>query len=188
MAVEWRRRFVSAESRPSLCCPCEALDPLAAARRPGRRLTPSARDACRWRLLELAGTLRSVTAVLDDPGSPAAKPKSGMRTPLWAGGALLLSLFVGLVGYRAGSQVNPAQVLHGMVYVGGGQASARVGTTFYSVPLSLPWRDAQGSWHEDGHPACLGGSGQSKPITFGAVRFKREGLQTRAVVWVECSR
>jgi hypothetical protein len=100
----------------------------------------------------------------------------------------VLLLLVGLIGYRAGSDSNSAHVLHGTVYVGDGQASAKVGATFYSVPLSLPWRDTQGTWHEDGRPACLGGTGQSARITFGAVQFKREGLPASAVVWVDCSR
>ena len=86
-------------------------------------------------------------------------------------------LVVGLVGFSVGSNHHPARVLHGSVYLGDGQASARVGIAFFTVPLSLPWRDTQGRWHEDGLPSCLGTSGQTNPITFGAVSFTRDGLR-----------
>ena len=105
-----------------------------------------------------------------------------------AGAAVVLALVVGLVGFSVGSNHNPARVLHGSVYVGDGQASARVGTHFFAVPLSLPWRDAQGRWHEDGLPSCLGTSGQMNPITFATVSFTRDGLRASSVVWVDCSR
>lgn len=102
--------------------------------------------------------------------------------------ALLIVLVLGLLAYLAGSRGNEARVLHGTVYVGAGQASVKVGRTYYAVPVSVPWRDDQGTWHEDGRPSCLGSLGQSQPLTFGAVAFMREGLPARAVVWVDCSR
>ena len=103
-------------------------------------------------------------------------------------GLLVMTLIVGLLAYTAGSRGDVSRVLHGTVYVGADQASAKVGSTYYAVPLDVPWRDIQGTWHEGGRPACLGSLGQSRPITFGAVAFKREGLLQQAVVWVDCSR
>ena len=102
-------------------------------------------------------------SLLDTPGSPAAEPPSGRYALLLAGAAVVLALVVGLVGFSVGSNHNPARVLHGSVYVGNGKASARLGSAFFAVPLSLPWRDAQGRWHEDGLPFCQGTSGQTNP-------------------------
>ena len=111
-----------------------------------------------------------------------------MRRLELAVGLLVMTLIVGFLAYAAGSRGDVARVLHGTVYVGADQASAKVGSTYYAVPLDVPWRDIQRTWHEGGRAACLGSLGQSRPITFGAVAFKREGLLQQAVVWVDCSR
>ena len=129
-----------------------------------------------------------MSLLLETPGPSAAEPPSRGHALLLAGGAVVLALVAGLIGFLVDSNDNPAHVLHGSVYVGDGQATARVGTTFYVVPLSLPWRDAQGRWHEDGLPPCLGTSGSTTPITFAAVDFTRDGLRASSVVWVDCSR
>ena len=126
--------------------------------------------------------------LLEAPGPFAAEPPSRSHPLLLAGSAVVLALVAGLIGFLVASPNNPAHMLHGNVFVGDGQASARVGTTFYEVPPSLPWRDAQGRWHENGLPPCLGALGSTTPITFAAVNFKRDGLRTSSVVWVDCSR
>lgn len=64
-------------------------------------------------------------------------------------------------------------------------ASIEAGGWFYGLSESVAWIDAFGSHHEDGWPECLGSSGNTANVRFGAVAVPSLGI--RAVVYVDCS-
>ena len=78
--------------------------------------------------------------------------------------------------------------LHGLAYSTPDQIGVRAGGVTYDVPLDVPWKAADGSWHEDkSRPSCLPPSSTQLHVTFGAVRWKH-GLGSNTVAWVDCSR
>jgi predicted lipoprotein len=102
---------------------------------------------------------------------------------------LAVAVVVFLSGLAVGSTgvagVRPA-TLTGDGYVGEHVATLWSGDTAYGLSSSVAWRDAAGSEHEDGWPACLA-LGEVKGVRFtGAVVWHDTGGQA-TVFWVDCS-
>lgn len=62
----------------------------------------------------------------------------------------------------------------------------------YGIPLDVAWTAEDGSFHQNGRPACLpadsGPTGMVGPITFASVNVVAGGQTWRPVVWVSCRR
>jgi hypothetical protein len=104
-----------------------------------------------------------------------------------------LSLAVAVVAFLSGFAVGSTGVagvrpatMTGDGYVGQQVATLWSGDTAYGISSSVAWRDAAGSEHEDGWPACLT-LGEVKAVRFtGAVVWHNAGGQA-TVFWVDCS-
>ena len=71
-------------------------------------------------------------------------------------------------------------------YVSQDVASFQSGGTSYGVRASVAWRDANGSEHTDGWPACLTPLGSVKGVRFtGAIVWHGTSGQA-TVFWVDC--
>jgi hypothetical protein len=128
--------------------------------------------------------------VIETPEAPTSDVQAGSSDvfggfPLWALlGSLLLA---GLVGFLIGSDRSDVMHLEGRAAVGNRIASIESGGSYYGVSESVAWIDADGSFHPDGWPACLGRD--SNPIVrFGAIPkapLPGWGAYT-AVVYIDC--
>src|SRR5579864_631808 len=98
-------------------------------------------------------------------------------------GALAASAFV--VGSR-----NPAITIeNGDAHVGADVATASVDGWSYEIPMDVAWLGTDGSWRQDGRPACLAWTGSPRGIAiqFGWVPITSPaGVRWRQVVWVSC--
>jgi hypothetical protein len=108
------------------------------------------------------------------------------RTPL----ALVAVLALLVAGVAAGNAWGRHQAgtrtLTGRAYSTPYQIGVTVDGWTYGIPVSVPWYDATGAFHEDGRPGCLPASAQLLPVTFGAVTVTHDGASWREVVWVSC--
>jgi hypothetical protein len=129
--------------------------------------------------------------VIETPEAPTPEVQAGSsdvfgRFRLWALlGSLLLA---GVVGSLIGSDRSDVMHLEGKAAVGNGMASIESDGWFYGVSESVAWIDADGSFHEDGWPACLGRAGNRPTVRFGAipeVPLPDWGSYT-AVVYIDC--
>ncbi len=86
----------------------------------------------------------------------------------------------GVVGVRV-----PVSVGDGMV--GEQVATLWIGDTAYGAKSSVAWRDASGSYHDSGWPACLSTPGEVKSVHFiGAMVWHGSG-GNGTILWVDCS-
>ena len=125
--------------------------------------------------------ITATSAAFAWPASARAIRRAGMGVALVA--ALLLAGYVGgLIGQR---RVGVRSVV-GLGYSTQYQISVKAGSWWYEVPLSVRWQSADGTWHEDGRPACLPPTGKVGPVRLGAVPVTQDNTGWRAVVWVSC--
>jgi hypothetical protein len=73
----------------------------------------------------------------------------------------------------------------GQGYVGADQLTVTYDGWHYGATLTVPWIDEQGTWHDDGWPACLERL-KSQPIRFQARSVTVEGMSWRPIVAVDC--
>ena len=59
-------------------------------------------------------------------------------------------------------------------------------TTAYGVTDSVAWRDAQGSEHEDGWPACFATPGEIAGIRFIGAMVWHGDSAAGTILWVDC--
>ena len=86
----------------------------------------------------------------------------------------------GLIGVRA-----PAAVGDGMAGVE--VATLWVGDTAYGARSSVAWRDAVGSEHESGWPACLATPGEVTGVRFKGAVVWHDTLGVAEILWVDCA-
>ena len=101
---------------------------------------------------------------------------------------LAASCLIAFLAFAAGEhQHRPVTVLSGIAAVGDHQATVTVAGWSYGIEGNIAWVDQEGTTHQGGWPACLGGPGRTVPVTFGEVPVTAPGGTTwRQVVWVEC--
>jgi hypothetical protein len=101
-----------------------------------------------------------------------------------AAGALTTGAFV------AGSHNPTVTVASGNAHVGDGVASAFADGQWYGIPMDVAWLGTDGSWRQNGTPACLAWTGSSRDVAiqFGWVPITSPGGggAWRQVVWVSC--
>ncbi|HEY7936332.1 MAG TPA: hypothetical protein VID26_04300 [Candidatus Limnocylindrales bacterium] len=104
--------------------------------------------------------------------------------------ALAVAVVVFLSGLALGSTgvagVRPA-TLTGDGYVGQQVASFQSGGTFYGFRASVPWRDASGSEHDGGWPACLTPLTTVEGVRFTGAVVWAGAVGQATVLWVDCS-
>jgi hypothetical protein len=138
-----------------------------------------------------------LTLVIRSATIPAVHAHSAART--WgvemrkrvvpAAAALAVAVVVFLAGIALGAPgaagLRPA-LMTADGTVGQQVATFEVGDTFYGFRASVPWRDAAGSEHDGGWPACLA-PGEVTRVSFrGAVVWSGSVGQAE-VLWVDCS-
>jgi hypothetical protein len=103
----------------------------------------------------------------------------------WRGGLLLVVLVI--AAYYLGTR-------RVVISVHSGQQFSEVGSVItvnadgwpYSVPVDgVVWYDAAGG-HNGGRPSCLESGGLAKTFRFGTVETSNDGVDIRAVIWVDC--
>lgn len=100
-----------------------------------------------------------------------------------AGIVFLLGLAAGATGVAG---MHPT-VMTADARVGEQVATFTVGATSYGVASSVPWRDAGGTEHEGGWPACLT-PGAVNGVRFTGAVVSNGGTTSYAeVLWVDCS-
>lgn len=103
--------------------------------------------------------------------------------------ALIGSLVVaGYVGLSIGQGRTLVHSIVGSGYSARQAISIKAGDSWYAVPLSVRWQSANGSWHEDGRPACLPPTGHVGPVRLGTVPVIQGNTAWDAIVWVSCKR
>jgi hypothetical protein len=117
-------------------------------------------------------------------GAESSTRVSG-RSLKWAiAGSVLLAGFGGVL---IGSNRSDVMDLEGTAYVGDRVATIESGGWSYGVSESVAWIDASGSYHERGWPTCLGSTGSSPKVKFGAVAVTLpDSVTYRAVVYIDC--
>jgi hypothetical protein len=101
-----------------------------------------------------------------------------------AAGALTTGAFV------VGSHNPAVTVASGYAHVGDGVASAFADGSWYGIPMDVAWLGTDGSWRQDGTPACMAWTGTPRDVTikFGWVPITYPGGSgQRQVVWVSCA-
>ena len=101
---------------------------------------------------------------------------------------LAAACLIAFLAFVAGEhQQRPVTVLSGIAAVGDHHATVTVAGWSYGIEGSIVWVDQEGTMHDGGWPACLGGIGQNVPVTFGEVPVTTpDGATWRQVVWVDC--
>lgn len=91
------------------------------------------------------------------------------------------------VGYVVGSHRSGTRVVTGPAYVGDNVVTMTVDGTSYGFSDSMPWIDANDSYHEGGWPTCLCTVTTLPSVTFGIdhVDFPN-GISADQVVYVDC--
>ena len=113
----------------------------------------------------------------------------GRSAWLAAAAAALAMVVVFAAGFLVGKQ-GPVQlpILTGSGYVGGDQATLQVGDVFYGFESSVAWRDAGGSEHQGGWPACLPKLQSVQDVRFAGADFRWGDTGIARVVWIDCQR
>jgi hypothetical protein len=129
--------------------------------------------------------LPDMTATQPHPGG-AAPPRlvDGARHQPWLTAGLVLVL-VGL-GYMIGTSRGGVSWHTGLAYAAEGQISVTADGWTYSIPLDVPWDDADGGLHYGERPGCLPPSTDQVSVRFAAVEFSLNGQTDRRVVQVSC--
>jgi hypothetical protein len=101
---------------------------------------------------------------------------------------LAAACLIAFLAFVAGEhQQRPATVLSGIATVGDHEATVTVAGWSYGIEGNIVWVDQEGTTHEGGWPACLGGPARNVPVTFGEVPVTTpDGTTWRQVVWVDC--
>lgn len=126
--------------------------------------------------------------ISDQPLPPVDAPPA--RSPRRVSGLVAAALLLAVVSYVAGARSSHASVAvrHGTAVITPDQIGVNSGGVSYAIPLDVPWKDAEGGWHEGDRPSCLPATLTSARVTFGAVKYALEGTGGYVVVWVDCSR
>ena len=113
----------------------------------------------------------------------ARSPRGRARWAAVIGGAILC----GLVGYVVGSSHSGTRFVTGPLEEGD-HVATMMDNGGYGISGSIPWIDAQGSFHSRGWPDCVGPAGPDvKPIvTFAVTRVDYPGGWVDQVVYVDC--
>lgn len=115
------------------------------------------------------------------PDAGAARGK--VRLVLLVAAAVLLVL----LGYVAGGNGSGTRTVTGPAYVGNHVVTMTVDGTSYGFSASMPWIDADSSYHEGGWPACLDTFTTLPSVTFGITRVDYpDGIRVDQVVYVDC--
>ena len=97
---------------------------------------------------------------------------------------------VAVAAFEVGSHNPAVTVASADAHVGAGQASAFADGQWYGIPMDVAWLGTDGSWRQDGTPACLAwmGAPRDVAIQFGwvPVASPSGGGAWRQVVWVSC--
>lgn len=92
--------------------------------------------------------------------------------------------------FELGSHNPTVTVDRANAHAGYGVASAFADGQWYGIPMDVAWLGTDGSWRQNGTPACLvwTGSPRDVPIQFGWVPVTSPGGggAWRQVVWVSC--
>src|SRR4030095_5664719 len=118
--------------------------------------------------------------------SPEARSLTGL--PRFTVIAIAMAiLLAGIVWFGLASR-RGFMHLDGIAHVGERQATIQSGDWSYGVSESVAWIDASGTEHEDGGPTCLGETGSTSTVKFGAVpvTLPDTGSTYRAVVYIDC--
>ena len=103
--------------------------------------------------------------------------------------AIGLALILGFGGgYMAAAQNAHVPVFTADGYVGADQASFVIGDTTYGFRSSVAWRDAAGSEHDSGWPACLPKLQAVQDVRFAGAVLRYGTTGAAEVVWVDCQR
>jgi hypothetical protein len=102
--------------------------------------------------------------------------------------ALIATIAAAGVGLWIGSRRTGVAELTGQASVGHHMATIESDGWFYGVRESVAWIDADGSFHDDGWPACLGTRGSTRTVRFAAVpvTVSDTGAGYRDVVYIDC--
>lgn len=126
-----------------------------------------------------------MSEVLDSPATAPGRPsnRAGRMSMLVAGGVLLV-----LFGYLLGSHRTTTRVVTGPAYVGDREVGMTAPDgTVYGFSGSMPWIDANDSYHEGGWPDCLGSERSLPSATFGVTHVDYpHGASVDQVVYVDC--
>lgn len=98
----------------------------------------------------------------------------------------MVLIIVGLIGDSIGERRASVHAQTGSGYSAETKISIKARGWWYAVPTDLHWQSADGTWHEDGRPACLPPTGNVGPIRFGEVSVTEGDTRWRQVVWVSC--
>jgi hypothetical protein len=113
------------------------------------------------------------------------------RYPLISiGRSVVVATFAVTAGaFEVGSHNPTVTVTGGNAQVGEGVASAFADGQWYGIPMDVAWLGSDGSWRQNGTPACLAwtGSPRDVAIQFGWVPITSpSGGEWCQVVWVSC--
>ena len=119
------------------------------------------------------------------PSSRRLSSKGARVALLAAGGVLLV-----IAGYALGSHRDTTRVVTGPALVGDRVVSMTAPDgTVYGFSESMPWIDANNSWHEGGWPSCLGSLMTLPSVTFGVDHVDYpDAVSADQVVYVDCRR
>ena len=96
---------------------------------------------------------------------------------------------VAVGAFEVGSHNPTVTVASGDAHVGDGVASAFADGQWYGIPVDVAWLGTDGSWRQNGTPACLAWTGSLRDVAiqFGWVPITSPGGSAwRQVVWVSC--
>lgn len=111
------------------------------------------------------------------------------RVIRWVGvaaGLVAALLIAGYIGVSIGQSRAGVHSVVGSGYSRQDAISIKADGWWYEVPSSVRWQSADGTWHEDGRPACLPPTGKVGPVRLGEVPVTQGSTGWRAVVWVSC--
>jgi hypothetical protein len=129
--------------------------------------------------------LPDTTAMQSPPGGPPPpRLLDAARAQPWLAAGLVIVLVA--VGYLIGTSRGGVSWHTGLVYAAEGQISVTADGWTYSIPLDVPWDDADGGLHLGERPSCLLPSAEQVSVRFAAVEFSLNGQTDRRVVQVSC--
>lgn len=98
-----------------------------------------------------------------------------------------LGLLLVFCAYVVGSHRSSTRAVTGPAQVGDRVVTMTVDGTSYGFSESMPWIDANNSYHEGGWPDCLGSETTLPAVTFGIERVDfPDGASGDQVVYVDC--
>jgi hypothetical protein len=101
--------------------------------------------------------------------------------------AVAFGILLVFVGYLLGSHRSGTGVITGPAQVGDHVVTMTADGTAYGFSESMPWIDANNSYHEGGWPDCLGTMTALPAVTFGVAHVDfPDGSSADQVVYVDC--